>query len=81
LRKARLVREESKENYAQVTRNRSYKGCLGWKSTLPDLALPQDMTFHVQDLRRGERAITLIAPSNVNDQLVGASLRDGYTAK
>jgi hypothetical protein len=41
----------------------------------------QDMELHVQDLRRGERAISVIAPNKVSRQLVEASLQDGYTAK
>jgi hypothetical protein len=39
------------------------------------------MEFPVQDLRRGERAISVIAPNKVSGQLVEASLEDGYTAK
>jgi hypothetical protein len=39
------------------------------------------MELHVQDLRRGERAISVIAPNKVSRQLVEASLQDGYTAK
>jgi hypothetical protein len=39
------------------------------------------MEFPIQDLRRGERAISVIAPNKVSDQLVEASLQDGYIAK
>jgi hypothetical protein len=39
------------------------------------------MEFHVQDLRREERAISVIAPNKVSGQLVEASLQNGYTAK
>jgi hypothetical protein len=39
------------------------------------------MEFHVQDLCRGERASSVIAPNKVSGQLVEASLQDGYTAK
>jgi hypothetical protein len=41
--KAPSIREGSKENGTQVTRNRIYKGCLVCKPILLDLALPQDM--------------------------------------
>jgi len=39
------------------------------------------MEFPVQDLCRGERAISVIAPNKVSGQLVEASLQDDYTAK
>lgn len=39
------------------------------------------MEFPVQDLYRGERAISVIAPNKVSGQLVEASLQNDYTAK
>ncbi len=41
--KASSVRGGSKENGTQVTGNRIYKGCLVYKTSLPDEALPQDI--------------------------------------
>ena len=41
--KAPSVREGSKENRTQVTKNRICKRCLVCKMLLPDLALPQEI--------------------------------------
>jgi hypothetical protein len=39
------------------------------------------MAISCSRLTQGKRAISVSAPSKVSGQLVGASLRDGYTAK